>query len=150
MKYSAGIIPFRLNETTNEVEFFVGHPGGYGWQNKNYWMYLKGNVENNESWQEAAIREFKEESGLTMEDCESQLLIPLGSVLQNPSKTAIAFALHYPNIDPKLCKSNLIEDSTTPEIDEYRWVGFDALKMITHKTHLVFYEKIINMLNNEY
>lgn len=147
MKYSAGIIPFRINKETNELEFFVGHPGGYWWKNKNYWAFLKGNVENGENWQETALREFKEESGLSMEDYESQMLIPLGTVLQNPSKTAIAFALHYPDIDPDKCFSNLIEDNVTPEIDEYRWVSYNDIKNITHKTHMVFYEKIKNMLD---
>ena len=74
MKYSAGIIPFRINKETNELEFFVGHPGGYWWKNKNYWAFLKGNVENGENWQETALREFKEESGLSMEDYESQII----------------------------------------------------------------------------
>lgn len=150
MKYSAGIIPFRINEINNELEFFVGHPGGYGWQNKNYWAFLKGNVENNENWQETAIREFKEESGLDMNDCESQMLIPLGTVLQNPSKTAIAFALHYPNIDPSKCHSNFIEDGITPEIDKYRWINYDNIKNLTHKTHMVFYEKIKKMVEEKY
>lgn len=150
MKYSAGIIPFRINENTNELEFFVGHPGGFAWQNKNYWAFLKGNVESGESWQDAAIREFKEESGLTMEECKSQMLIPLGSVLQNPSKTAIAFALHYPNINPDKCHSNLTEDGITPEIDKYRWINFETIKSLTHKNHLVFYDKIRKMLDESY
>ena len=45
MRYSAGIIPFRINNTTKELEFFLGHPGGYNWKNKNYWAFMKGHVE---------------------------------------------------------------------------------------------------------
>ena len=63
MIYSAGIIPFRRN-SKGEVEFFVGHPGGVGWQWKDYWAYLKGGVEGEETWEETALREFREESGL--------------------------------------------------------------------------------------
>ena len=143
MKNSAGIIPFRLNRETNEVEFFVGHPGGYGWANKNYWAFLKGHVEEGENWQETAIREFQEESGLTLSDEDKRSLIPLGVVQQNPSKTAIAFGWHYPDIVPENCYSNPIEDDgVTPEMDEYRWVDYNTIKSITHKTHMVFYEKI--------
>lgn len=148
MKYSAGIIPFRINNN-NELEFFVGHPGGKYWAGKQFWMFLKGCVENNESWQDAAIREFKEETGLTMEDCESQMLFPLGSVQQNQDKTVIAFALHYPNIDPDKCHSNVCEDGITPEIDQYRWIPFSELRYITHNTHLGFYEQIQRMINGE-
>ena len=148
MKYSAGIIPFRINDKTNEIEFFVGHPGGKEWRYKDFWMFLKGCVEKEESWQDAAIREFKEETGLTMEDCESQMLIPLGSVQQNRQKTVIAYALHYPNINADDCKSNLCEDDMTPEIDGYQWMTLKQLKPVTHNTHLVFYEKITKMVED--
>lgn len=150
MKESAGIIPFRINEDTGKLEFFVGHPGGYGWEGKNYWAFLKGHVESGESWQDAAIREFKEETGLSMTDCRSQMLFPLGKVRQNNTKEAIAFALHYPNIDPDKCFSNVIEDGVTPEIDKYRWIEYDAIKNMTHKTHLVFYEQIKKMVEESF
>lgn len=150
MRCSAGIIPFRINDETNDLEFFVGHPGGYGWRNRNYWAFLKGHIEDNESWQDTAIREFKEETGLTMEDCSSHMLIPLGTVQQNSNKIAVAFALHYPNIDPDKCKSNVIEDGVTPEIDKYRWISYNDIFDVTHKTHYIFYEKIKNMIEGNY
>ena len=144
MKYSAGIIPFRVN-SNNELEFFVGHPGGIGWRNKEYWSYLKGGVEDGENYVTAAIREFKEESGLSMEDCESQMLIPLGTSLQNPKKTVIAYGLHYPNINPNDCHSNMADNGLNPEIDAYRWFTYEELKKYTHPAHLIFYETLIKM-----
>lgn len=144
MKYSAGIIPFRVN-SNNELEFFVGHPGGIGWRNREYWAYLKGGVEAGENYVTAAIREFKEESGLSMEDCESQMLIPLGTSLQNPKKTVIAYGLHYPNINPNDCHSNMADNGLNPEIDAYRWLTYEELKKYTHQTHLIFYETLIKM-----
>lgn len=149
MKYSAGIIPFRINGD-GVMEFFVGHPGGFRWFGVNYWAFLKGGVEKGETWADAAIREFKEESGLTMEDCESGYLIPLGSVLQNPNKTVIAFGLHYPNIDCDKCHSNLAEGTNTPEIDSYRWMTLAELEKSTHKTHLLFYNILIKLNENEH
>lgn len=148
MKYSAGIIPFRVNKN-NEMEFFVGHPGGERWKNIDYWTFLKGGTEGNEHWIDAAIREFKEETGLSMEDCQSGYLIPLGSVLQNPRKTAIAFGLEYPNINPDKCHSNLTEDGKTPEIDRYRWMTYKELENRTHETHLIFYQKLLKR-NEDY
>ena len=147
MKYSAGIIPFRVNDS-GELEFFVGHPGGIGWRNRDYWAYLKGGVEKNEDYVSAAIREFKEESGLSMEDCVSQMLIPLGTSLQNPKKTVIAYGLHYPNIDPSDCHSNMADNGRNPEIDAYRWMTYDELRKCTHPMHLIFYETLIRLNGN--
>ena len=147
MRYSAGIIPFRINNTTKELEFFLGHPGGYSWKNKNYWAFMKGHVEEGESWQDTAIREFKEETGLPLADLRKDSLISLGTVQQNSGKVAVAFGLHYPNIDPDTCFSNPIEeDGVTPEIDAYRWIPYDKMKSLTHKSHLIFYEQIKNMI----
>ena len=145
MNYSAGIIPFRVNDN-GDMEFFVGHPGG---TKKNYWAFLKGGVENDEKWQDTAIREFKEESGVNIEDCDSSMLIPLGSVLQNPRKTTIAYGLHFPNIDESKCFSNIADDGVTVEIDRYRWMTIDELEKVTHPTHMIFYQKLLD-LNNEH
>lgn len=149
MKYSAGIIPFRISDDTNELEFFVGHPGGFGWQHKNFWMFVKGHIENNESKIETAIREFKEETGLSLSDVTTDMLIPLGTVLQNQNKTVIAYALHYPHINPDECYSNLIEGGDEPEIDGYQWISYENIKKVTHPTHLIFYKQIFDMLGLE-
>lgn len=141
MKYSAGIIPFKIENGI--MKFFVGHPGGKRWQDINYWAYLKGGVEKNESWSDAAIREFKEESGLTMTDCKSGMLIPLGSSLQNPRKTVIAYGLHYPNIDITKCHSNMADNGLNPEIDAYKWMTYEELEKCTHKAHLIFYKQLM-------
>ena len=146
MEYSSGIIPFRRNKD-GEIEFFVGHPGGVGWQWRDYWAYLKGGVEGNETWEETALREFKEESGLPMDDVNGKDLIPLGTAKQNKHKIVIAFALYYPNIDPNNCFSNMVENGLWPEIDKYQWFTFDVLKEKTHPSHIGFYEQIIEMIS---
>ena len=107
---------------------------------------MKGHVEEGESWQDTAIREFKEETGLPLADLRKDSLISLGTVQQNSGKVAVAFGLHYPNIDPDACFSNVIEDGVTPEIDAYRWIPYDKMKSLTHKSHLIFYEQIKNMI----
>lgn len=143
MNTSCGIIPFRKNEN-GEMEFFLGHPGGNWGNQRELWMFLKGAVEGDETWSDTALREFKEETGLTMEDCESGMLIPLGSVQQNPHKITVAFGLHYPNIDPSKCFSNMVDD-VTPEIDRYRWMTYDEVCKYTHHTHIGFYDQLIDM-----
>ena len=143
MIHSAGIIPFRMNGR-GKMEFFVGHPGG---SRRNYWAFMKGQVEDGESTPDAALREFIEESGVDMNKCPSGLLIPLGSVMQNPKKKVTAYGLHFPDIDPSECYSNLTGDGVTPEIDRYRWMTNAELSEVTHTTHMVFYDKLVEMGN---
>ena len=143
---SAGIIPFRVNDQ-GELEFFVGHPGGNHNKFSDYWAFLKGCVEENEDEGEAAIREFKEETGLTMEDCPSDTLYYLGRTQQNKYKIVVAYALLYPNINPTECYSNLAEDGVTPEIDRYAWMTLDRLAPCTHPSHIQFYDEIKRIYN---
>lgn len=148
MQYSAGIIPFRFNEQ-KEMEFFVGHPGGTKWEKQDYWALLKGGVEDDEDWLTTAIREFQEESGYSIKEYNINQYIPLGSVMQNPKKTVIAYGLYCPNIDSNKCYSNIADNCLHPEIDKYRWMTYDVLSQKTHKKHLIFYEKLLN-LKDEY
>ena len=145
LQKSAGIIPFRNKvssdgQETDELEFFVGRP----WENSDYAAFLKGGIEDGENIEDTAIREFKEESGLPMNDCNMQMLIPLGWVRQNSQKKVFAFGLHYPNINPDVCFSNLCPNGK-PEIVKYEWVTYDEIKNRTSKPHLLYYEKLIEL-----
>lgn len=144
MKHSAGIIPFRIN-SANKIEFFVGHPGGNIWKKIDYWAFLKGGINKNEERIDAAIREFKEESGIEL---PKDRLFFIGEVKQNPHKTVIAYCIHYPYIKENECFSNQVENESFPEIDKYRWLTFDELKDVTHIKHIPFYEKIIQNYEN--
>ena len=84
MRYSAGIIPFRINNTTKELEFFLGHPGGYSWKNKNYWAFMKGHVEEGESWQDTAIENLRKKQDylwLTLEKIHLYLLVQCNKIV---------------------------------------------------------------------
>lgn len=146
MEYSAGIIPFRKNEK-GEIEFFVGHPGGVGWQWNDYWAFLKGGVENGESWVDCAWREFQEESGIELNEDLKSKLISLGTSQQNKRKIVIAYAMEYPNIEPSECFSNIADNGLNPEIDRYAWFTFEELKKKTHPMHITFYEQIIDIIS---
>ena len=139
MIHSAGIIPFRFNPSTGELEYFVGHPGG---MSAEYYAFLKGQTNKGENTVEAAIREFLEESGAIVPDDVFDSLIPLGSVMQNPMKRVTAFGLPYGDINEEKCYSNLCDNGYTPEIDKYAWLTYDELRKITHPSHLIFYEQI--------
>lgn len=147
MNVSCGIIPFR--KINGEMEFFVGHSGGDYPNQEHLWMFLKGGVEEGETWEDTALREFEEETGLSLANYSKQDLIPLGSVQQNPHKISVAFGLEYPNIEPEQCFSNIADDGK-PEIDKYRWMTYDEICRYTHHTHIGFYDQLIDMEKNNF
>lgn len=150
MKHSAGIIPFRVNED-GQYQFFVGHPGGPFWKDKNYWALLKGGVEGNEDLKQAAVREFKEESGAKLDyDKISKYMRFVDTVKQRSGKMVTAYAVKMmrtdeESIDPLKCFSNMADGCDWPEIDEYRWVPITEIIECTNKTNVPFYNKIIEM-----
>lgn len=65
MKMSAGILVYK--KENYETLFFLAHPGGPFWKNKDIgvWSIPKGEFTSEENAFDAAIREFKEETGIT-------------------------------------------------------------------------------------
>ena len=64
MRTSAGILLYRLNK--KKLEVFLVHPGGPFWKNKDEgaWSIPEGEYAEDEDALKAAIREFKEETGI--------------------------------------------------------------------------------------
>ena len=135
MEKSAGIIPYRYFD--GRVQYFLAHPYGA----KNYWAFMKGRLEEGEDTLKAAIREFKEESGLDIEISPKELRY-LGTVRQRKDKLVSAYAWNFGKIKPEECHSNLIEDSDKPENDDFKWMTIEEVREKTHKTHITFYEQI--------
>src|SRR5690606_1521373 len=75
---SAGLLLFR--RSSGGLECFLAHPGGPFWRNRHEgaWTIPKGLVEEDESPMEAALREFREETGL--EPHADGAFLELGSV----------------------------------------------------------------------
>lgn len=142
MTISAGIIAYAYYN--GEIMFFVGHPGG----NRNdYWSMLKGRHDEGEELIDTALREFKEESTIDLSKYKDKLVY-LGDVQQSKYKTVHAFALnleHISSIDPKKCKSNMADNCPWSEIDKYRWMSYSDVISKTHKTHIDFYNKILEL-----
>ena len=141
MTYSAGIIPYRFNNN-GDVEFFVGHPGGPFWHDKDYWALLKGRRNKDESAESCAIREFQEESGITLTDNEKSKIWYLGFVKQRKDKIVSAFALEKPDINPDVCYSNMADNCEWPEIDKYAWMELNEVVAKTHPTNIFFFQHI--------
>ena len=138
IKQSAGLLLYRLK---NKIpEFFLVHPGGPYWAKKEIsaWSIPKGELGPTEHPLEAAIREMKEETGISL-DIPVENFIPLSPVKQNPGKTIYAWALQS-DIEPSPIRSNVFEmewpprsgkKKQFPEIDKADWFNFaEARKRI--------------------
>ena len=130
MKTSAGILLYRLNK--KKVEVLLVHPGGPFWKNKDEgaWSIPKGEYAENEDALKAAIREFKEETGISL----SGDFIPLNTVKLKSGKYVKAWALEK-DVDAGNIKSNTFslewppksgKKIDVPEIDKAEW--FDLKK----------------------
>jgi predicted NUDIX family NTP pyrophosphohydrolase len=84
---AAGLVMFRRKA---EIEFFLVHPGGPFFKNKDkgVWSIPKGIPDEKEELLHAAIREFKEETGLE----STPPYIPLGHIRQKAGKIVHAWA----------------------------------------------------------
>ena len=150
-KQSAGILiyqigqnPFHINISEKKMKedlYLLGHYGGPFFEKKDLgtWTIPKGEIEDNEAIQDAAIRELKEETGY--EITEKKNLIELQSIKQKSGKIVHAWAYEDKNkIDPQTLKSNTVEIEYPhksgkkiifPEMDKYEFFSYeDAMKKI--------------------
>ncbi len=89
---SAGLLVYRRSK---ELEVLLVHPGGPFWAKKDVWSIPKGETEEDEDLQAAAIREFREELSV---DVPEGTHTGLGSAKQG-SKTNYIWAVEgYPDI----------------------------------------------------
>jgi predicted NUDIX family NTP pyrophosphohydrolase len=149
-KHSAGILIYRT--VGEEIEVFLVHPGGPFWKNKDLgsWSVPNGEFDpNSESSEEAARREFEEETGILIQG----VLTPLTPIKQN-DKT-ISVWVQESNIDPKSINSNQFaiewppksgQQRQFPEIDRAEWFKIpEALKRIV-KPQRGFLQELCKML----
>jgi predicted NUDIX family NTP pyrophosphohydrolase len=109
------------------LEVLLVHPGGPSWAKKDLgaWSIPKGEYHEQENPLEAAIREFREETGLDA----SGPFLELGSVRQAGGKIVSAWAFEG-DCDPTAITSNLCRmewpprsgrQIEFPEVDRARW-----------------------------
>jgi predicted NUDIX family NTP pyrophosphohydrolase len=130
-KKSAGLLLYRFKNTT--PEFFLVHPGGPFWSKKDMgaWSIPKGEF-TEEDPLSAAIREFKEETGLEI----SGNFIPLAPLKQKSGKVVYAWAVES-DADPSVIKSNTFElewpprsgkKILVPEVDRADWFTAESAR----------------------
>lgn len=124
-KQSAGILPY--SKRGKHTEVLLVHPGGPFWRNKDAgaWSIVKGEYTDEEAPLAAALREFKEETGIT----PVGEMLPLTPVKQKNGKTVHAWAIEM-DLDATQVRSNTFEmewpprsgkKASFPEIDKAEW-----------------------------
>lgn len=127
MKTSAGILVYKKGN--NEILFFLAHPGGPFWKNKDIgaWSIPKGEFTSDENAFDAAIREFEEETGIKPKG----EFIELSPVKLKSGKIIYAWAVED-DIDADTIISNKFSFEwppksgkfiDVPEIDRCGWFG---------------------------
>lgn len=110
-----------------QLEVLLVHPGGPFWAKKDLgsWSIPKGEYDETEQPLEAAIREFKEETGFEA----AAPFLELGSVKQSAGKIVTAWAFEG-DCDPSTTRSNLCRmewpprsgrEIEFPEVDRACW-----------------------------
>ena len=102
MKKSAGLLMHKTENNT--FYYFLVHPGGPFWKNKDAgaWSIPKGEIEDCEKDElSAAIREMKEETGITAKEPFTDL----GEIKQKSGKIVHAWAFHGDFSGLLLCQS---------------------------------------------
>jgi len=149
-KQSAGILLYR--KTPSGPEFFLVHPGGPFFKNKDdgVWSIPKGEFTDDENAFTAAKREFEEETGSAI-DGDFIVLIP---VKLKSGKTIHAWAVEG-NIDHAQITSNIFtiewppksgKMQTFPEIDRAGWFGFEDAKQKINAAQIALLGQILKLL----
>jgi predicted NUDIX family NTP pyrophosphohydrolase len=125
---------FRRGDGPSALEFFLAHPGGPFWANREEgaWTIPKGGVEAGEEILAAALREFQEETGISA----TGPYISLGSIRQRAGKVVHAWAWEG-DADPSTITSNTMTTEwprgsgrtiTFPEVDRCGWFAAAAAR----------------------
>jgi predicted NUDIX family NTP pyrophosphohydrolase len=151
-KKSAGLLVYRFQKKS--PEFFLVHPGGPVWKNKDAgaWSIPKGEYTDNEDPLAAAKREFEEETSQSI----AGKFIPLTPVKQKSGKHIHAWAVEA-DIDTAKIKSNLFEmewpprsgkKQQFPEIDKGEWFSETEAKLKINPAQALLIDELLSALKD--
>jgi predicted NUDIX family NTP pyrophosphohydrolase len=149
-KQSAGLLMFRRLPTGTEV--LLAHPGGPYWADRHdgAWSIPKGGLDRGETPLEAAIREFREETGFDSNDP----YLTLGSVVQRSGKIVHAWAFEG-DCDPASACSNITSTEwpprsgrmiQIPEIDRVCFFSLDEARTVINRGQVLLLDRLVTEL----
>lgn len=152
-KRSAGILLYRSNDKGLEV--LLAHPGGpfYTKRDLGVWSIPKGEFNETENPEEAAIREFKEELGAEI----SGEMVELSPVIQKSGKEVIAWAVKG-EFKPESLISNTFpmewppksgKFQEFPEVDKVEWFDIETAKEKIIPGQVPLLAELVTVLHNK-
>ena len=145
-KQSAGILLYRRQDGLLQV--FLVHPGGPFWKNKDAgsWTIPKGEFTNDEHALDAAVREFREETGFVLKGPFQ----PLSPIRQKGGKRVYTWTLAG-DLDPQQIVSNTFElewprhsgkSQTFPEVDKGGWFSLARAREYINPAQIPFLDEL--------
>ena len=152
-RLSAGVLMYRYRN--GQLEVFLVHPGGPWWAKKDLgaWSIPKGEYEAGEKPEDAARREFQEETGFAI----PSRLRALGVVNQAGGKIVSAWCCEG-DFDPADLISNTFEmewpprsgrKSEFPEVDRGAWFSMAAAREQILKSQAPLLDRLEQLLSLE-
>jgi predicted NUDIX family NTP pyrophosphohydrolase len=157
VRYSAGLLPYRIDGQTHVLEVLLVHPGGPFWAKKDdgAWSIAKGELDEGEDGFAAAEREFAEELGAAAPDGER---LDLGELRQPSGKRIVAWAV-YGDVDVTSVTSNTFEIEwppksgmfkAYPEVDRAAWYSAYRARSKLVKGQVTFVDRLVEQVRKTY
>lgn len=130
------------------MRLLVAHPGGpfFARRDNGWWSIVKGIVEADESDEEAAAREFEEETGWP---APPRPWIELGETTLKSRKVVVAYAVEA-DLDPDRLESHMIMigGRSFPEIDRVDWMSAEQARLKLNQAQGVFIDRLVSRLTD--
>lgn len=153
MKTSAGILLFKKEK--DNLYYFLVHPGGPFWKNKDLgsWSIPKGEILPDENPLDRALKEFKEETGKTIDGA----FIELSPIQQKGGKTVYAWALDsdletsdlYSNTFPLEWPPKSGKIMKVPEVDRWEWFSSEDAQRHINEAQKDFITQLEIIVKNQ-
>lgn len=150
-KTSAGLLMYRIRD--GRLQVLLVHPGGPFWAKKDHgaWSIPKGELSGGEDAVVCAIREFKEETGITPEG----RFLPLGTVTQKSGKTVNAWAFEGDCDATKICSNVFVmewpprsgQKREFPEVDRAEFFEIQEAKRRINPAQAPFLVELARLLS---
>ncbi len=136
---SAGLLPYRFRDG---IEVLIAHPGGpfFAHRDDGWWSVVKGLVDEGEADEEAAAREFEEETGWPAPGGD---WILLGETTLKSGKVVVAWATEA-DFDPTTLRPGTFEvrGHRYPEIDRVDWFTPGEARRKLNPAQAVFVDRL--------